>query len=490
MIDRDDGYYLGLLKELVKYSKETEWVEFKHNKANPEEIGEYISALSNGAALHGKNSAYMVWGIDDGSHEVLGTTFDPVATKIGEEEIENWLLRLLDPKIEFHFHALEIDEVKVVILEVAAAFRHPVRFKNIEYIRIGSYKKKLKEYPEKERKLWRIFDNVPFEKQIAAEQLGESDVLELIDYPAYFDLLRIPLPEGRSGILEALSADGLIIKNESGVWDITNISAILFAKDLSQFKGLSRKAIRVIQYESTNKIKTVREQMGKKGYACGFEGLISYINSILPTNEIIKHALRETVPMYPELAIRELVANALIHQDFFQSGTGPMIEIYSNRIEITNPGLPLVPTDRFLDTPPKSRNEALASLMRRIGICEERGSGIDKVVFETELYQLPAPFFTESIEHTIAILFAHKKLKEMDKEDRIRACYLHASLKYVEHDYMTNTSLRERFGIEEKNRSMVTKIINDTIDAGKIIIYDEKVGSRARKYIPWWARHA
>ncbi len=487
-IDRDDGYYLGLLKELLKYPNETEWVEFKHNKAIPEDIGEYISALSNGAALHGKNSAYMVWGIDDASHEILGTTFHPTSTKEGNEELENWLLRLLDPKVEFHFHTLVVEEKRVVVLEISAAFRHPTRFKQTEYIRVGTYKKKLKEYPEKERKLWRIFDNVPFEKQIAAEQLEESEVLELIDYPAYFDLLKIPLPEGRSGILEALESDGIIAKNDSGQWDITNLGAILFARDLSQFKGLSRKAIRVIQYESTNKIKTVREQIGKKGYACGFEGLISYINSILPTNEIIKQALRETVPMYPELAVRELVANALIHQDFFQTGTGPMIEIYSNRIEITNPGLPLVPTDRFLDNPPKSRNEALASLMRRMGICEERGSGIDKVVFETEYYQLPAPIFTTSLEHTMTILFAHKELKEMDKEDRIRACYLHASLKYVEHDYMTNTSLRERFGVDAKNTAIVSRIIKEALNKKAIYIYDETVGNKARKYIPWWAR--
>ena len=487
-IDRDDGYYLGLLKELLKYPNETEWIEFKHNKAIPEDIGEYISALSNGAALHGKNSAYMVWGIDDKSREILGTTFQPASTKEGNEELENWLLRLLDPKVEFSFHSLQVEEKSVVVLEVSAAFRHPTRFKQTEYIRVGSYKKKLKEYPEKERKLWRIFDNIPFEKQIAAEQLEEGEVLELIDYPAYFDLMKIPLPEGRSGILESLASDELIAKNDGGKWDITNLGAILFAKDLSQFKGLSRKAIRVIQYESTNKIKTVREQVGKKGYACGFEGLISYINSILPTNEIIKQAFRETVPMYPELAIRELVANALIHQDFFQSGTGPMIEIYSNRIEITNPGLPLVPTDRFLDNPPKSRNEALASLMRRMGICEERGSGIDKVVFETEYYQLPAPIFTTLLEHTITILFAHKELREMDKEDRIRACYLHASLKYVEHDYMTNTSLRERFGVDAKNTAIVSRIIKEALNKKAIYIYDETVGNKARKYIPWWAR--
>lgn len=487
-IERDDGYYIGLLKELLKYPNETEWLEFKHNRAVAEDIGEYISALSNGAALHGKNSAYMVWGIDDATHEILGTTFEPSMQKVGNEELENWLLRLLDPKLEFHFHSLETEKGKVVILEVSAAFRHPVRFKNTEYLRVGSYKKKLKEYPEKERKLWRIFDSVPFEKQIAAEQIEESDVLTLLDYTSYFDLLGKPLPEGRAGILEALTSDDLITKDDSGLWNITNLGAILFAKDMSTFKGLERKAVRVIQYESTNKIKTVREQVGTKGYASGFEETISYINSILPTNEVIEQALRKTVPMYPELSIRELVANALIHQDFFQSGTGPMVEIFSNRMEISNPGLPLVPIDRFLDSPPKSRNESLASLMRRMGICEERGSGIDKVVYETEFYQLPAPIFTTSQEHTLAILFAHKELKEMDRADRVRACYLHACLRYVEHNFMTNTSLRERFGIEEKNRSMVSKIINDTLDAEKILIYDESVGSRARKYIPWWAR--
>jgi len=487
-IERTDDYYLTLLNELRKYPNETEWLEFKHNRAVADEIGEYISALSNGAALHGKHSAYMIWGVDDSTHNVLGTTFRSYELKIGEEELENWLLRLLDPKIEFHFHTIDTEEGTVVMLEISAAFRHPVQFKGTEYIRVGSYNKKLKEHPEKERKLWRIFDSVPFEKQIAAEQLDESDVLVLLDYPSYFELLNIPLPEGRPGIIHALETDELIVRDDSGQWNITNLGAILFAKDLREFKGLKRKAIRVVQYESSNKIKTVREHMETKGYASGFENVISFINSILPTNEVIEQALRKSVPMYPELSIRELVANALIHQDFFQSGTGPMVEIFSNRMEVTNPGLPLVPTDRFLDSPPKSRNETLASLMRRIGVCEERGSGIDKVVYETEFYQLPAPIFTTAVDHTIAILFAHKELKEMDKEDRVRACYLHACLRYVEHDFMSNTSLRERFGIEEKNRSMVSKIINDTLGAEKIVIYDESVGSRARKYIPWWAR--
>jgi len=192
--------------------------------------------------------------------------------------------------------------------------------------------------------------------------------------------------------------------------------------------------------------------------------------------------------MYPELAIRELVANAIIHQDFFQTGNSVMIEIYNNRIEITNPGEPLVDTDRFLDTPPKSRNEILASFMRRINICEERGSGIDKVVALTETYQLPAPVFRVTNGYTISILFAHKELREMNRKDKIWACYLHASLRYIQNNFMTNTSLRDRFGIEVKNRSMVSKIINETLKAGKIVIYDESVGTKAREYIPWWAK--
>lgn len=89
--------------------------------------------------------------------------------------------------------------------------------------------------------------------------------------------------------------------------------------------------------------------------------------------------------------------------------------------------------------------------------------------------------------YTRTILFAHREFRAMDKEDRIRACYLHACLRYVQRDFMTNTTLRERFGIEEKNSSMASRIIKDTMEAGFIHCHDESVGSKARKYLPWWA---
>jgi len=486
-IDRTSEYLLSLLNELRKLPRETEWVEFKHNNDDPDEIGEYLSSLANAAALTGKVHAYLVWGVDNDTHEVVGTTFNPGKAKVGNEELENWLLRLLSPKINFRFHSLSMDEKQVVLLEIGAAFRHPVQFKGTEYIRVGSYKKKLKDFAEKERELWRIFDRIPFEREIAAENVSVDEIFKLLHYPAYFDLLSLPLPEGRDGILSALAADEMIAPGKANKWNITNLGAVLFAKQLADFRPLRRKAVRVVLYKGEGRVETIREQEGAKGYAAGFEGLIEFVTNLLPSNEVIGQALRKEVPMFPELAIRELVANAVIHQDFHASGTGPMVETFNNRMEITNPGLPLVKTDRFLDSPPKSRNEALASFMRRIGVCEERGSGVDKVVSQTEIYQLPAPLFETTEEHTRAVLFAHKEYRDMDKEDRIRACYLHACLKFVQRDFMTNTTLRERFGIEEKNSSMASRIIRDTVTAGLIRCHDNTVGSKARKYLPWWA---
>ena len=487
-IDRSDEYIISLIQELLKQPNETEWLEFKHNNYDKEMIGEYISALSNSAALNGKTNAYMIWGVDDSTHQILGTTFHPSRTTKGNEALENWILRLLSPKIDFKFYEVDIDNNNVILLEIAPANINPVMFNGVEYIRLNSHKKKLKELPEKERELWRVFDRVPFEKQIAVDNINDSEVLSYLEYTKYFELLKLPLPENRQAILESLSSDDLIQKSQNGKYSITNLGAILFAKDLGTFNNLKRKVIRVIQYKDNTKFETIKEIEERRGYAVGFESLIGYINNMLPSNEVIKQAFRENIRMYPELSIREIVANAIIHQDFFQTGSSVMIEIFANRFEVTNPGIPLVDTDRFLDSPPKSRNEALASFMRRIGVCEERGSGIDKIVLQSEVYQLPAPIFETINEYTVAILFAHKELKDMDKADKTRACYQHASLRYIQRDYMTNTSLRERFGIDSKNTAMISRIIRDTLDENKIHIYDESVGTRARKYVPWWAK--
>ena len=191
--------------------------------------------------------------------------------------------------------------------------------------------------------------------------------------------------------------------------------------------------------------------------------------------------------MYPEVAVRELVANAIIHQDFAMSGTGPMIEIFSDRIEITNPGQPLVDTMRFIDSPPRSRNEALAAFMRRINVCEERGSGIDKVIFQVELFQLPPPDFAVVGDHTRAVLFAYKKFAQMDKQERIKACYQHACLCWVSNKNMTNATLRKRLAISDENYPLASRIIADAIKAGLVKPFDpEKRSKKHARYVPFW----
>lgn len=482
------GFYLDLVNELRKLPRETEWLEFKHNNEDPHEIGEYISALANSAAIAGKAKAYLVWGVDDTTHDIVGTSFEGATARKGAEELESWLLRQLSPKIHFRFIPLDCDGRRLVVLEMERAAKHTVRFAGVAYIRVGSYKKLLKDYPEKERELWRALDATCFEEGLAAEKLGSDEVTVLLDYSAYFSLLGLPLPPTREGVLEALAGDRIVMDAGAGRWNVTNLGAIMLARRLADFGRLGRKSLRIVQYRGKGRLEALRERDSGRGYALDFADALSTINDFLPANEVIVKALRTDVPMFPPLALRELVANALIHQDFFVTGAGPMVELFDDRVEITNPGEPLVDTDRFIDTPPTSRNDTLASLARRFRFCEERGSGVDKAVAQIELYQLPAPLFEVPTGFTRVSLFAPMPLSEMSKADRIRACYLHACLKYVTSSYLTNSTLRGRFGIEERNSAIASRIIKETLEAGLIVPLEPDTSRKLMKYAPWWIR--
>jgi predicted HTH transcriptional regulator len=478
----------SLVRELVALPSETEWVEFKHNRAEPQEIGEYISALSNSAALYGKSCAYLLWGVEDATRQVIGTTFHPRQAKVGNEEPENWLLRLLDPRIDVRIHEGEADAKGVVLFEIQAAMNRPVRFSGTEYIRIGSYKKKLHDHPERERELWKVFERTPFEMGVAKEKATSDEVLLLIDYPNYFRFTEQPLPDNRSAILDRLTAEKIVSPTDGGAYDISNVGAILFARSLKDFDRLSRKALRVVIYRGDNRVETVKEQVEGSGYAVGFERIIGYINDQLPQNEQIGQALRREVRMYPEIAVRELVANALIHQDFNITGTGPTVEVFADRMEISNPGVPLIDTLRFIDEPPRSRNEKLAALMRRMHMCEERGSGIDKVIFSVEVFQLPAPDFRVAGGSTIAVLFGPRQFSQMDKLGRVRACYQHACLQYVSGKRMSNASLRKRLGIKDSNYPLASRVIRDAIDLKFVKPHGNAAGSKKdATYVPFWA---
>ncbi len=478
---------IAQIKELSALPQETEWVEFKHNNENPQEVGEYISAISNSAALHHREKGFILWGIEDRTHKLVGTSFWPSKTRKGSESLEGWLSYLLYPRVDIRFREIFIGRLFFVILEVPAATYMPVRFKGEEYIRVGTSKKKLKDYPDKERVLWSIFRHETFEMAIASSSLSQDDIFSLIDVPKIYEMLHLSYPDSTVGMLERLENEGFILDSGSGLFDITNMGAILFAKKLDSFRGLSRKALRIVQYKNESKLETLREYLSLRGYASGFEDVLSYLESLLPRNEEIEKALRVEVCMYPSLAVRELVANALLHQDFSPAGTGPIVEIFSDRLEVTNPGIPLIDTLRFIDEPPRSRNEKLAAFMRRLNICEERGSGIDKVVSQVETYQLPAPDFLATPGHTRVILYAAKPLKDMSSTDKTRACYQHTCLQWVSNRDMTNTSLRERFGIDKGNSAIASRIIAETLRAGLIKPKDpQSIAKKQARYVPFW----
>ena len=178
--------------------------------------------------------------------------------------------------------------------------------------------------------------------------LDDQQIVDMLDTQSFFELLNLPYPTTRDGVIERLMNEQLV-DEVNGTYSIRRMGGLLLAKRLSDFPDLSRKAPRVIVYSGTSKLDTMLDQIGTRGYAAGFEGLVRFVMNQLPQNEVIEGALRRDVKFLPEVVIREVVANALIHQDFGITGASVMIEIYSNRVEFTNPGQPLVPVDRFID---------------------------------------------------------------------------------------------------------------------------------------------
>ncbi len=478
---------IDLVDHIRNLPAETSCVEFKRNNDAHEMIGKLCSAISNAARVDGENQGYVIWGVEDGTHDVVGTTFDPNAKTVGAQVFDLWLANQLQPSVPFNFRTVNHPDGRVVLLEIPAATSAPVTFSGTAYIRIGSATPKLSDYPERYQQLIEQMRPYTWENGVADQYVTSDHVLEVLDYAAYFRLINHPLPDNRDGILEFMSADQLITKDVGGKWNITNLGAILFAQKLSQFgPAIERKAVRFIAYDGRDKTATVTKRHdGVKGYAAGFEGLIDFINGLLPENEHIGQALRQSQPLFPELAIRELVANALIHQDMTITGMGPQIELFSDRIEITNPGIPLMQLDRMIDLPPRSRNEALASLMRRMGICEEQGSGLDKVISQVELFQLPPPLFKAGEQSMQAILYGPRTFANMTVDERIRACYFHAVLKFLAGDRMKNATLCERFGIKPSNAAQASAVIKQTLNANFIKVADPD-HPRAG-YIPSWA---
>ncbi|MGI4733607.1 MAG: ATP-binding protein [Janthinobacterium lividum] len=473
-----------LLRILLAMPGESELVEFK--EANDgfdfDKLGKYFSALSNEANLKNVGEAWLIFGVNDKQH-VVGTAFraDPVKLQSLTKEIADQASNRLTFR---GIHEVIQEGKRVILFEIPPVTPgQPTAWKGHLYGRDGESLGALN--TDERHRIERQGPSLaPFERRIAFVDASISHVLSLLDWEGYYKLFNYPKPGNSQDVIARFALDKIIVR-ENGVFHITNLGAVLFARDLRHFERLEYKRLRVIFYEGTGRTGAKQEHSGHLGYALGFESALTWLNEKLPSHEEIGPARRIRVATYPPKAIRELLANALIHQDLDASGSAPMIEVFSNRIEVSNPGVPLINVLQFLNHLPVSRNEAIAATMHILDFCERRGSGIDRVVEECEKHFLPAPDFIRGNNFTQAVLYAPRPLREMSNRDKVRACYQHACLKLANGEAMSNQSFRERMGITEKNYPMASRIIADTLEAGLIKPYDPNNKSKKHaRYVP------
>ena len=451
---------------------------------NNEKLTRHLSAFANQPG-----GGFIVFGVEDNTAKLNG--IDQKDASVIIEKLSNLCRDSVSPLIKID-HAIELyKNVPLLFVHIGESPSKPVHLKSgtIEdtYIRSGGSTRKAS---RQEIGGLMLNSKTPqFEELHCSAVKSAHEVMNLLDYRSIFTLLNKPVPQSNEEILQWMKDERMIEEVDGAGFYITNFGAVAAAHNLHDFTTLSRKSIRLIRYEGVNKLRTEKEYPGSKGYAIGFGGLIGFIKALLPGSEIIKDALRHETTVYPEIALREIIANALIHQDFTIRGSGTMIEIFDDRIEVSNPGklLPTKQLDRLIGTTPESRNEILAAAFRRYNICEERGSGFQKAVAAIELYGLPPLKFSETENSFCVIMYSPRKFAEMTPAERIEAAYQHSIIKYFSSDGMTNTSLRDRFRMHEKQRPQVSLVIKEALRLGKIKHRDpNNESTKFAEYIPYW----
>lgn len=463
------------LNNLLLVPSEDEHLEFKEakNRFDFEKLVQYCVALAN------ERGGRMVFGVTDKPpRRVVGTGAFPTPAITAAAVYERLNLKI-------GWELLAHPDGDVVVFEVPGRpLGTPIHYEGRYWMRAGE-----ELAPMSPDQLKRIIEEgqTAFVEQPARSGCSEEDVVTLLDVQSYYDLKQRPMPSTRLETLDTFVAKGFV-RVDGGAYTITNKGALLFAKHLADFESVARKGVRMIVYEGSSKLRVRdgKDLTGQRGYAAGFAALVDYICDHLPANEEIKAALRTTTYAYPKKAIREIVGNAIVHQDLNERGTVLTVEIYDDRIEVTNPGTPVLPVDRFIDEN-LSRNEAFADALRQLGICEERGHGMDAVVAALEINQLPPFQIRVGTRHTTVVLSKYKPLNQLAPEERIQAVYQHCCLRFVTNQVTNNESLRERFKIDKKNAATASRLLKEAVIAGKIRPRDAEVGTKLMRYVPYWA---
>lgn len=481
--------YEHLVKELAQYESETPWIEFKENKADPEEIAQRISGLANSAALHRHQYGYMIWGVRDSDHALVGTSFRPWLTKKGNEDLINWLRRTMSDNADFWFEECTIGDSRFVILTINRATSSTVKHSDIPYIRDGSVTKPLNKVPQLEAALWKELSHTSDELLPARTNLIFADVGKYLDLEGFIRVTNAPISTTEEYLLEDLCRNRVLIRQDDGLYSITTMGALLFCRSLEDFPNLVRRALRIIRYDGKTSSNLVRDTVELRGYAIAFEETVRLVDLLLPSKEVFIEGVRHLERHYSDVALRELLANALIHQDLSVTGKNVAMEIFDDRVEISNPGTMMVDADRIIDTEPVSRNEAMSYMMRKIGLCEELGSGWDRAVQSCEEYFLPVPTIRQSGSGTRVIMQGYASFSEMSPEERVWNCYMHACIMFVNRKHLTNSSLRSRFGLESRdsNTVMVSRVIRAAVSENLIKPLNADAPPRKMCYVPFWA---
>lgn len=473
------SYFEQIVNSYIKQNALNETSLCLSDNITQKDLGKIICAMANTATLKKSPYIYAFWGIDRETKALLNTEFIiPNRQEIAKH---------LSTNTEFLINELTLENNRIVVLEVQRAFGSTIQYDGVEFILKDGKAEKVDCYPNKTNQLWDIIyseKEEDFSFEIALKNVSADEVTKYLDWKILFELLQKPRPNSLLGVISVLSDLRFIREQNTGKYDITNLGALLLAKKLSTFKSVEYKAIRVLIYSGNNYTKPAHEQIGGKGYIIGFEGLINYICEHLPQTEYMDGSIRKKRAIFPILSIRELVANALIHQDLNEKGC-PIVSIFEDHIVISNPGIPVVEKSRFIDSPPHSRNESLAAAMHRVGICEERGSGYDKVITYIEENNLPAPEITVHDRSTSVTLWNEKPFNNLTKDELVQICYDHSCLNYVQGKVTNNFSLRTRFKLSENERYKVSRIFKLTSEAGLIKAKDG-TGPKNREYVPFW----
>ena len=456
---------------------ELDWKSTLSSKT--ERLAQHISAFSNNSG-----GGILVFGVNNNA------TFSDLT----QEEIEKTIKLLgniaqnnLDRPIYLDHSVLEYEGTPLLFIHIPEEPEKPVylRGKDIYYSYHRSAGQTVRMSRPQVRALIAASEGLSYEEQKAKTGLCPSEVLKYLDYTAFFELLHKTLPSSETSIIECLK-DYKLCREERSQWTITRLGALLFAKDFNDFDSMKSREVIVRKYVGCHNRDQEFEKPIFQGYAIGFEKLVDFLLTHSGATEDIR-VLRGSKYTYPRIAIREFLANALVHQDFSMSGMPVTIEIFSNRLSITNAGAPLNDINRLIDLPPHSRNEQLAQMTFYLGICERRGSGIDRAIAAIEEMNLPPVQFSKSEQHTRVTLFPQKRFKEMAKKEKILACYQHACLKYEEGESINNQSIRERFELSKNDSSVASRIIADTLEAGRIKPEDSETKSKKyMRYIPYY----